>query len=228
MGAFAKWVLWSCGVLGVLIAVAIGGYRTYRWAYRTPQLALQEVTFQGLQRAQPADLLRLAGVSAGQNLLGLHPAAIERAMAAHPWVDEAHAARLFPHHLSVTVKEHQPAALVALGDLYLVDREGRPFKKLESEDPIDFPLITGLSREQFVESAESSRRRLRQVPELSSAYAQSEPGPAAPLAEIRIGRTGVALVAADEGDAPGLALDPVAGVGSVHPPREQHPGGGDG
>jgi cell division protein FtsQ len=197
---------------GSIVAVALAGHQAYRWAHRTPQFALKAVTFQGLRRAQQADLLRLAGVSAGQNLLGLDSQAIERAIAAHPWVDQVRVTRRFPDSLSIAVKEREPAALVALGDLYLVDSEGRPFKKIEREDPADLPLITGLAREQFVEAPEQSRLRLCQMLAVAAAYARSDPPPASPLAEIRMGRSGVVLVTAQgqeiwmgEGD-PGGAL----------------------
>ncbi len=211
-GSFAKALLWTSLACGSIAAIALAGYQAYRWAHRTPQFGLQILTFQGLRRAQQADLLRLAGVSAGQNLLGLDSQAIERAIAAHPWVDQVRVTRRFPDSLSIAVKEHQPAALVALGDLYLVDSDGRPFKKIESEDPADLPLLTGLGREQFVESPEQSRLRLSQMLGVAKAYAQSDPPRAAPLAEIRFGRTGVVLVTAQGqeiwiGDAdPGGAL----------------------
>src|SRR5262249_24228183 len=120
----------------------------------------------------------------------------ERAMAAHPWVDAVRVARRFPSSLSVDVKEHEPAAVVALGELYLVDIEGRPFKKVQSGDPTDLPLVTGLQREEFVDNPEQSRLRLRQMLELARAYARSERASQAPLGEIRIGKVAVALITA--------------------------------
>ncbi|HME91930.1 MAG TPA: FtsQ-type POTRA domain-containing protein [Myxococcaceae bacterium] len=195
-GWFARALLWPSLACGSIVALGLGGYQAYRWAHRTPQFALKSVTFQGLRRAQQADLLRLAGVSAGQNLLGLDLQAIERAIAAHPWVDQARVTRRFPDSLAIAVKEHEPAALVALGELYLVDSEGRPFKKIEREDPADLPLITGLAREQFVDAPEQSRLRLRQMLAVAAAYSRSDPPPVASLAEIRMGRSGVVLVTA--------------------------------
>ncbi len=212
VGWFAKALLWTSLACGSIAGLALAGYQAYRWAHRTAQFALKVVTFQGLRRAQQADLLRLAGVGAGQNLLGLDSQAIERAIAAHPWVEQVRVARRFPDSLSIAIKEHEPAALVALGDLYLVDSDGRPFKKIEREDPADLPLVTGLAREQFVEAPEQSRLRLGQMLAVAKAYARSDPPPAAPLSEIRMGRTGVVLVTAQgqeiwigEGD-PGGAL----------------------
>lgn len=189
-------LLWSSLIGGSIAALAVGGYRTWRWMHESPRFALNAVSFQGLRHASQADLLRLAGLSVGQNLFQLDAGSIERAMAAHPWVDQVHVVRRFPRSLAVSVKEHDPAALVALGDLYLVDSDGRPFKKIQAGDPKDLPLITGLPREQFVDAPEQSRIRLLEMLDWADAYARSDSGRASPLSEIRIGRTGVALVTA--------------------------------
>jgi cell division protein FtsQ len=188
--------VWSLLACGSIAAIAVGGYRAYLWAHRAPQFGLKQASFKGLHHAQEAELFRLAGLKVGQNLFELEPAAIERAIAAHPWVDQVHATRRFPGALSVSVKEHHPAAVVALGELYLVDSEGRPFKKVQTGDPTNLPLITGMEREQFVESPERSRLRLREMLSLAETYAQSDAARLSPLGEIRIGRSGVALVTA--------------------------------
>jgi cell division protein FtsQ len=189
-------LLWWSLVCGSLAALAIGGYRINLWVHHSPRFALNAVSFQGLHHASQADLLRLAGLSVGQNLFQLESGSIERAMAAHPWVDQVRVARRFPRSLAVSVKEHHPVALVALGDLYLVDSEGRPFKKIQSGDPTELPLITGLPRELFVEAPEQSRIRLREMLDWADAYTRADSGHASPLNEIRIGRTGVVLVTA--------------------------------
>ena len=36
-------------------------------------------------------------------------------------------------------------ALVSLGDLYVVDAEGAPFKRCSREDAVDLPLVTGVA-----------------------------------------------------------------------------------
>ena len=196
LATFARVLLWSLFACGSIAAIGVGGYRLYLWAHRAPQFGLKQVSFQGLHHAQEAELLRLAGLKVGQNLFELEPGAIERSIAAHPWVDQVRATRRFPGALTISVKEHQPAAVASLGELYLVDSEGRPFKKIQSGDPTNLPLITGMEREQFVESPERSRLRLREMLNLAEAYARSEAAHLSPLEEIRIGRTGVALVSA--------------------------------
>jgi cell division protein FtsQ len=195
-GRLARALIWACVAGGLLCALFLGALSAYRWLRRAPQLALKSVTFRGLQHAGRGDLLRLAGLSLGQNLFDLEPGSLERAMAAHPWVDSARVVRQFPCSLLVWIKEHQPAAVVALGELYLIDGEGRPFKKVQHGDPTDLPLITGLQREEFVDNPEQSRLRVRQALDLAEAYSRSAAASENALGEVRIGRTTVSLVTA--------------------------------
>ena len=64
-------------------------------------LRAQEVDLHRPQRAPRAELLKLAGLAAGQNLFALDVAALERAMAAHPWVRTVEVTRHFPSRVSV-------------------------------------------------------------------------------------------------------------------------------
>jgi hypothetical protein len=47
------------------------------------------------------------------------------------------------------VEEEEPAAILEMGEMYLVSREGKVFKKLDSSDPKDFPILTGLTAEEI-------------------------------------------------------------------------------
>ncbi len=53
--------------------------------------------------------------------------------------------RELPSTLKVEISERDAVAVAAIGDrLYLVTSEGEPFKLLESEDPTDLPVVTGI------------------------------------------------------------------------------------
>jgi cell division protein FtsQ len=57
----------------------------------------------------------------------------------------AKVARKLPSTLVISVTEQVPAALASIdGTLYLVTREGKPIKVLESGEESDFPVVTGL------------------------------------------------------------------------------------
>jgi cell division protein FtsQ len=191
--------LWRVGVvLGTAGAILGGGVfgarHVYAWVLSTPKLALTSITFSGNKRAAEADLLRLAGLTPGQNLLSIDLPGLEKAMAQHPWVRNVEVRRHFPRGLSVRVFEHEPAAMVSLGDLYVVDVEGDPFKKLHAQDGVDLPLITGVDREAFLSRRDETRARLRAALEMATAYETSPVSHAAPLSEVRLGADGVTLV----------------------------------
>ena len=107
-------------------------------------------------------------------------------MAAHPWVRTVEVTRRFPSGVSVEVVEHVPAALAVLGDLYLVDEEGEPFKRLQPGDALDLPLVTGLDREGYLADEAQTRERFREALEVARAYAATEPGKRERLSEVRL------------------------------------------
>ncbi|WP_375767058.1 FtsQ-type POTRA domain-containing protein [Archangium gephyra] len=182
---------------GLTCALVWGGIELRRWALSSPTFLLKETTFSGLQRAAPGELLKLSGLTVGQNLWSLDVETLERTMAAHPWVRTVEVRRHFPSSVSVEVSEHVPAALAALGDLYLVDEDGEPFKRLQPGDKLDLPLVTGMDREGYLADEANTRERFRQALEVARAYAATEPLKRERLSEVRVSAEGLVLVMAD-------------------------------
>jgi cell division protein FtsQ len=149
----------------------------WRWLTRGDAFRIQEVRFAGLERATPDELAAIAPVKQGDNVVLADVAGIERALQKHPWVRTAKARRTFPPAIEVAVEERRAAALVELGGLYLVDREAQVFKRAAPGDGLDLPLVTGLSRDDYVQ------RRAEVEPVLAGALALLESYAAAGLAE---------------------------------------------
>src|SRR3954465_116549 len=87
-------------------ALALGAFLLHAgwgWAQQSPRFAVRQVTFRGLERASEGELIKLSGLTYGQNLLSLDLAAATRAMAAHPWVKEVEARRRFPSTVEIQV-----------------------------------------------------------------------------------------------------------------------------
>lgn len=188
-----KVILGTALLAGLAVGVWSGGHWLFDWAHRSPSFALKKVAFVGLRHASEDELCRLAGIRAGQNIFQLDPDALGRAIATHPYVREAAVSRQLPSSLSVRVKERRPIAVVSLSELYLVDEQGEPFKRVESTDPLDLPLLTGVAREQYVESPQASSARFRHALEVAEVFARDQPRDSR-LSEIRIERGGTTLV----------------------------------
>jgi cell division protein FtsQ len=198
-GAASRWGPPLTRVLVTVIALVglvFGGREAYAWASSSPQFGLRAITFHGLRRANEGELCRLAGLSPGQNLFQLDLGALAHSMASHPWVRSVDLRRQFPSSVVVVVTEQEPVALVSLGDLYMLNRDGEPFKRVQAGDAIDLPLVTGVDRELYVSSPRVAVERLRRALSALSAYEASDRAVGPQLSEIRLEADGFTLVSA--------------------------------
>jgi cell division protein FtsQ len=184
------------GLLAAALTAGLiwGGVELRVWALSSPRFQLQEANFTGLTRASSAELVKLSGLSVGQNLFSLDVPALEKAMLQHPWVRSVEMTRHFPATVFVEVVEHTPEALVVLGDLYVLDGEGEPFKRVTPGDGLDLPLVTGVERDAYVKEPEAVRGRMKSAIEVAHAYGALKPGRHERLSEVRVDGTSLALV----------------------------------
>jgi cell division protein FtsQ len=191
--ARVPFVLKLCAAGFVFVALGFGGQKAWAWAQQSDRISLEHVNVRGANRASDSELLKLTGLQPGQNLLQLDVASIERAFASHPWVKSAKVSRRFPDTLDVTLVEHEAKAVVSLGELYLVNPEGQPFKRLAPQDGLDLPLITGLERDAFVDNPELSKLRILSALALIPLW--NKAGGA--ISEIRTSDLGLTVVTAE-------------------------------
>ncbi|PIU53322.1 MAG: hypothetical protein COS90_06760 [Deltaproteobacteria bacterium CG07_land_8_20_14_0_80_60_11] len=111
---------------------------------------IDNIEIEGARRLSRTLLLEQSKLVPGASLLAIRPGQVERALMAHPWVAKAEVSRKWPNSLHLKVQERDPVALVQFGEeLLYMDRQGMIFKPLSPGDPHNFPVITGLTAEQF-------------------------------------------------------------------------------
>lgn len=156
-------------VIGALVAVGV------LVMIRPPSfLRVQEVVVMTpLKHLTEFDLIRLSEVRKGDNIVRLRLAKVRENLLRYPWIKEVRLSKRVPARLFVWVEEQDPAALLELPDAtsdsswYFVNRRGEVFKKVEKDDPRDFPILTGLV-------AEEIRSRLPQMLSLLQSVEDSE------------------------------------------------------
>ncbi|MBX3182238.1 MAG: FtsQ-type POTRA domain-containing protein [Polyangiaceae bacterium] len=155
--------LWSgvklaSGVLVVLGAAVALAWGLHRYALTTPRFAIEKIDVTGAKRIRTDQMLKRAEVKRGDNLLAVDVEALEKKLLEDPWIVSAKVERRIPQTLAIRVEEREVAALASIGgELFLVSRSGEPFKQHEPGDPLDLPVITGVSAEDF------ARDRARQI-----------------------------------------------------------------
>lgn len=195
----AAWVGRAALVLvgfGVLLIALMAAWQL---ATTAPELAVEKVEVMGTHRATAESITRLSGIQVGENILRLDTAAIERTIAAHPWVAKATVSRKMPRTVHIVIVEHEPVVLVALGHLYYANRAGEVVKRYTPGEREMLPVITGLEREAVEADNGEARERIVSavafLDELASVMGNDAPG----IAEIHLDPLlGLSFVARNE------------------------------
>jgi cell division protein FtsQ len=137
---------------------------------------INQIEIEGARRLSRPVLLQQARVGPGSNLLAIRPGQVERALMTHPWIAKAEVSRKWPHRLHLKIQERDPVALVQIGEeLLYMDRQGMLFKPLSPGDPHNFPVITGLTAEQFRHAAGDLPEVVAQIFQLMAVLKKNSP-----------------------------------------------------
>ena len=143
---------WLFGLL-TLAGLCLGLVVLYHQLLTSPLFCIKDINnieIEGAKRLSRSLLLQQSKLVSGASLLAIQPGQVERALMAHPLVAKAEVSRKWPNSLHLKVQERDPVALVQFGEeLLYMDRQGMIFKPLSPGDPHNFPVITGLTAEQF-------------------------------------------------------------------------------
>ncbi len=180
-------------VLGVVLVAggSLGAaWLARRYVTRSERFAVASIEVTGTERRTAEAVIADSGIAMGVNLFSVDLDAAHASISADPWIADAVLSRRLPGTIVIHVRERRAAALVALGDLLLATDDGEPFKKLEPGDPVDLPLITGLSPERVADDREDARRTIRRAIDLAAEYGQGALAKRASLQEVHVDEGG--------------------------------------
>ncbi len=181
-------------VVAFVAGAVYAGRQVVRHVIASPRFAVRDIQIGPSARASADELRELSGVHLGDRLLAVDPDAVAARLATHPWILSARVRRELPSTLAVEVTERRAVASALLGALYLLDGEGRPFKRATFAEADGLPVITGVTREQYASVRGTSEAVFRQALELYTAYSDGHPE-RPKLSEIHVDtRSGFSLV----------------------------------
>lgn len=189
-------------LLGGVSAAAVLG--TYRFAQTSPRFSVRQIDVDGLRRKTRETVLELSHLSLGKNIFSVETERVERAILVDPWIREVKVERRLPATIRIELVEREAGALAMLGDqMLVVTRTGDPFKKYESSDPADLPVITGVSVEEPGREPSLERRRIATALEVLRHYDRTALARLHPAQEVHltpggdivltVGKSGIAL-----------------------------------
>ncbi len=188
-GKPGRWMSTLRTALGVVLVASssVGvAWAARRHVMTSARFAIADIEVLGCER-RPSDAVAAeTGLTVGSNVFAADLDAARARLLADPWIAEATLARRLPGTVLVQVTERRPAALVALGDLWIASADGEPFKKLEPGDPIDLPIVSGLDPEALAEDKEGALRKIRRAIDLAIEYEHGTLARRMPLQEVHV------------------------------------------
>jgi len=140
--------------------LASGALLTAQMLLESGYFGVSKVRVEQQVRVSEGEILEASDIKIGDSLFDLELHMIGRKIEEHPWIARADVERSFPDQVVIRVVERHARAIVDLDYLYYVDRDGEVFKMLESGDELDYPVITGITRQYLLDNPEQSRNSL--------------------------------------------------------------------
>ena len=190
-------VAWRRSFLVAAVGMALAGAA---WAGRwyvthSRHFAVRSVRVSPTVHVTAEALIARAAVPLGVNLFAIDRDEVAHVVSQEPWVARAHVRRELPSTLVIDVVEREAACTVAFGALYLADADGNVFKRATPDEAAGLPVVTGVSRDDFLAEPDSARAELRQALHAISVWRESSGR--APIGEVHVdratGRGGVTL-----------------------------------
>lgn len=153
---FAPRLFKAALVLIGILALAFAVRYSYRRLLTTSYFTLKEIVITGEKRVKREEIISLSGARIDGNVLAMDLKGMAEKIESQPWIEKATVRRVLPRGFSIEVREREPFAILKTGKLFYLDRGGRPFKELDAGDSANYPVVTGLSKEE-VESTDLAR-----------------------------------------------------------------------
>jgi cell division protein FtsQ len=184
------WLRHSVKGLLLLMGLALLAAAGWSMVQRSTYFNIRTIEVGETPHLDRALIATLVGLDGPVNLFRFDARGAEEALAAHPWVASARVEKRMPDRVEIHLSERVPAAVVAIGALYIVDADGQPFIRATPAEAVGLPLVTGLSRELFESEPSTARARVREALALGRQYLRSPMSAARPLSNIHVGDGG--------------------------------------
>ena len=129
--------------LGALSLAFITGYQ---FLSSSSYFRLHNIVVAGVNDDFREELIKISGLKEKENLLSIESSTIRRNIERHPWIRSIFLKKEFPHTLYITAEREEAVAIVIRETMSFMNKEGIVFKDVESNECIDFPVVTGLSK----------------------------------------------------------------------------------
>jgi len=150
----------SLGLAGVALVCGLV-FSVYRFIGSLTFFRLKSVEISPAKRLSREEIMTIAGIAPGRDLLRINLKKMGDQLALNPWVETVRIRRYYPDTISIAVTEREPLAVVNMGYFYYLDKNGMIFKALNQGDRLDYPVVTGFSEEDLTNDPAGMKEALK-------------------------------------------------------------------
>lgn len=148
----------GAGLVSLAAGLALAGFVIYKIMCRSDFFQVTETGISGCVRTTKNQILEMSEVDVHSNLLAIDLKKARARIEAHGWVKSVELSKDWPNRLTIKVRERSPVAIVSLADgLFYLDQDGAAFTQVLPPESMDYPLITGLTRENWPRTLKGSQ-----------------------------------------------------------------------
>ena len=136
-----------------IVLIVVGGALSARVILDSGYFDVTQVRVEYANRVEAEEIVDLSDIQHGTSIFSLALGMIGRKIEENPWLAKADVLRVYPNEILIRVKEREPLAIINLDYLYYVDAGGEVFKVLSGGDELDYPVITGVTRDEVVDAS---------------------------------------------------------------------------
>ena len=103
------------------------------------------INIHGCNTLDEKTVIAQAKLSHGLNIFSVNLTTTRKRLLAHPWISDAEVSREIPSGIQIRIKEHEPLAIIDINRKFLLNKQGDLFKEWEVTDPVNLPVVDGLS-----------------------------------------------------------------------------------
>ena len=145
-----------CIASGSGFLLASGALLTVQFLLESGYFGVEQIRVEQQVRVSEGDILDASDIKVGDSLFDLELHMIGRKIEEHAWIESAEVERSFPNQVVIRVKEREARAIIDLGYLYYVDRNGEVFKMLDANDELNYPVVTGIDRQYLLDNPDKT------------------------------------------------------------------------
>jgi cell division protein FtsQ len=144
------WVVCLAKVVGIslaLVTVSAGFILVHDFFMQSSQFFAQDIGVSGNRRLSQKQVMDIAGIDLQTNILSLNLMTTRKRLLADPWIADATVSRKIPSEITISIHEEQALALLEMedGQEFLINIDGRVFKRADETDGGKLPRVQGLS-----------------------------------------------------------------------------------